>query len=99
MAASRRHASRLGWRRVGVSDQGKCHHAGKRCGQATLIGALGSPITLICLNSNSVIPIIHDLFVLSAVRVNQMGMTGGQNGPISFAWPHPFFLHDDTHLL
>ncbi|EYC08825.1 hypothetical protein Y032_0064g3551 [Ancylostoma ceylanicum] len=65
--------------------------------QTTLIGALGPLATPICLNSKRVSPIIHGLFLISAVRVKQMGVTGGPDVPITVARLRPFFPHDDTH--
>ncbi|EYC13683.1 hypothetical protein Y032_0043g863 [Ancylostoma ceylanicum] len=61
--------------------------------QMALICALGPSVTPICLNSNGVNP-IHGLFVLSAVRVKQMGVAGGPDVPIRVAWLRPFFPHD-----
>ncbi|EYB95468.1 hypothetical protein Y032_0159g3280 [Ancylostoma ceylanicum] len=40
---------------------------------------------------------MHGLFVLSLVRVKQVGVANGPNGPIRVVWSRPFFAHDDTH--
>ncbi|EYC46340.1 hypothetical protein Y032_0401g790 [Ancylostoma ceylanicum] len=42
-------------------------------GQAALIGALGTPVMPICSNSIGPNPVIHGVFVLSAVRVQTSG--------------------------
>ncbi|EYB97556.1 hypothetical protein Y032_0139g2096 [Ancylostoma ceylanicum] len=41
--------------------------------QTTLTGAFGPAVTPTCFNSNGVNPVIHGLFVLSAVRVQTSG--------------------------
>ncbi|EYC36384.1 hypothetical protein Y032_0901g2955 [Ancylostoma ceylanicum] len=65
--------------------------------KATLVGALTPPVPPIYLNSNRVNRMIHGLFVLSAVRVEQVGVTRGPIVPISVACSRPFFPHDDAH--
>ncbi|EYC31631.1 hypothetical protein Y032_0003g1156 [Ancylostoma ceylanicum] len=65
-------------------------------GQPTLIGALGPPVMPISLNSNGINPIAHDIFVLSAVQVKQVGVEGCSIAPITVAWLRPFFPHDDN---
>ncbi|EYC02258.1 hypothetical protein Y032_0101g3396 [Ancylostoma ceylanicum] len=55
------------------------------------------PATPTCLNSKGVHPTTHGLIVFSAVRAEQVRVTGGPNAPIRGAWLHPLFPHDDTH--